>query len=57
MRWVMGEGGCMSVVGEEWGLCVWWEKGEGKRKKKKIEREKTKLVLFICLLCFVWCKV
>jgi hypothetical protein len=37
MRWVMGEGGCMSVVGEEWGLCVWWEK---ERKKKKLKGKK-----------------
>ncbi len=33
----MGEGGCMSVVGEEWGLCVWWEK---ERKKKKLKGKK-----------------
>ena len=39
---------------EEWGLRVWWEKGERKRKKKKkFEKEKTKLVLFVCLLCLV----
>ena len=29
------------------------KKGEWKRKKKKIEREKTKLVLFVCSLCLV----
>ena len=34
----------------EWGIGVWWGKREsGKRKKKKkIEREKIKLVLFVC---------
>ena len=39
----------------EWGIRVWWEKREcGKRKKKKkIEREKTKLVLFVCSLYLV----
>ena len=29
------------------------KKGEWKRKKKKIEREKTKLVLFVYSLCLV----
>ena len=40
---------------EEWGIRVWWEKREsGKRKKKKkIEREKTKLVLFVYSLYLV----
>jgi hypothetical protein len=38
----------------EWGLRVWWEKrGVEKKKEKKIEREKTKLVLFVCSICLV----
>jgi hypothetical protein len=39
----------------EWDLHVWWEKkGSGKeRRKKKIEREEPKLVLFVCSLCLV----
>jgi hypothetical protein len=38
----------------EWGLSVWWEKmGSGKEREKKLEREKTKLVLFVCSLCLV----
>ena len=40
----------------EWGLGVWWEKrgsGKERRKKKKFEREKTKLVLFVCSLYLV----
>jgi hypothetical protein len=42
-------------INGEWGIRVWWEKREsGKRKKKKkIEREKTKLVLFVCSLYLV----
>ena len=32
----------------EWVLHVWWGK-----KKKKVEREKTKLVLFVCSLCLM----
>ena len=39
-------------INGEQGLRVWWEK-KGSGKKKKIEREKTKLVLFVCLLCLV----
>jgi hypothetical protein len=37
----------------EGGLLNGGKKGEVKRKKKKIEREKTKLILFVCLLCMV----
>jgi hypothetical protein len=38
----------------EWGLGVWWEKrGSGKERRNKFEREKTKLVLFVCSLCLV----
>ena len=38
----------------EWGLRVWWEKrGSGRERRKKFEREKTKLVLFVCSLCLV----
>jgi hypothetical protein len=38
----------------EWGLHVWWGKREsGKERRKKFEREKTKLVLFICSFCLV----
>ena len=35
--------------------CIVGKKGEWnrKKKKKKIERKKTKLVLFICLFCLV----
>ena len=40
----------------EQNLRVWWEKRvSGKEKKKNFEKEKTKLVLFVCSL--VWCKV
>jgi hypothetical protein len=35
-------------------MCMMGKKGEWKRKKKKkIEREKTKLVLFVCSLYLV----
>jgi hypothetical protein len=37
----------------EWNLRVWWEKKGNGKEKKKIEREKTKLVLFVCSLCLV----
>ena len=38
----------------EWNLRVWWEKrGSGKERKKKFEREKTKLFLFVYSLCLV----
>jgi hypothetical protein len=39
----------------KWGLRVWWEKkwGVEKKEKKNFEKEKTKLVLFICSLCLV----
>ena len=38
----------------EWNLRVWWEKrGSGKEKKKKFEREKSKLILFVCSLYLV----
>jgi hypothetical protein len=41
----------------KWGVgftCIVGKKGEWKRnKKKKLEREKTKLVLFVCSLCLV----
>ena len=38
----------------EWGLCVQWEKGGvEKKEEKKFEREKTKLVLFVCSFCLV----
>ena len=38
----------------EWGLRVWWEKrGSGKERRKKFEREKTKVVLFVCSFCLV----
>ena len=34
----------------KWGIHVWWEKRESEKErwKKKIEREKTELVLFVC---------
>jgi hypothetical protein len=51
-----GGGGCGKGIKrkKEMGLRVWWEKrGSGKERKKKIEREKTKLVLFVCSLCLV----
>ena len=54
--WLVGKkiGNKKEKRNEEWGLRVWWEKGERKRKKKKkFEKEKTKLVLFVCLLCLV----
>ena len=31
----------------------WVKRGRGKERKKKIEREKTKLVLFVCSFCLV----
>jgi hypothetical protein len=34
-------------------LRVWWEKRGSGKKKKKIEREKTKLVLFLYSLYLV----
>jgi hypothetical protein len=38
----------------EWNLHVWWEKRRsGKERKKKFEREKTILVLFVYSLCLV----
>jgi hypothetical protein len=38
----------------EWSLRVWWKKrGVEKKEEKKFEREKTKLVLFVCSLCLV----
>ena len=38
----------------EWDLRVWWEKrGSGKERRKKFEREKTKVVLFVCSFCLV----
>ena len=40
----------------KWGVgftCIVGKKGGGKERKKKIEKEKTKLVLFICSLCLV----
>jgi hypothetical protein len=37
----------------EWGLLGKKGKWKGKKQKKKIEREKTKLVLFVCSLCLV----
>ena len=56
--WVVGEkkkGSKKEKRNGEWGIRVWWERKEsGKRKKKKkIEREKTKLVLFVCSLYLV----
>jgi hypothetical protein len=57
MRWVgrKKKGNKKEKRNGEWGIRVWWEKREsGKRKKKKkIEREKTKLVLFVCSLYLV----
>ena len=42
---------------KKWGVgftCMVGKKGEWKRKKKKkLEREKIKLVLFVCSLCLV----
>ena len=42
---------------KKWGvgfMCIVGKNGEWKRKKKKkFEREKTKLVLFVCSLCLV----
>jgi hypothetical protein len=32
-------------------MCIVRKKGVEKKEEKKIEREKTKLVLFVCLLC------
>jgi hypothetical protein len=39
----------------EWGLRVYSGKKGGveKKEEKKFEREKTKLVLFVCSLCLV----
>jgi hypothetical protein len=38
----------------EWGLRVCGKKkGVEKKEEKKIEREKTKLVLFVCSLCLM----
>jgi hypothetical protein len=55
--WVVGKkkGNKKEKINGEWGLSVWWEKRgvEKKEGKKKIEREKTKLVLFIYSLCLV----
>ena len=47
--WGKKEGNKKEKRNGEWGIRVWWDKREsGKRKKKKkIEREKTKLVLFV----------
>ena len=61
-RGYMGGGGKKKKKGNkkekrngEWCLRVWWEtRGSGREKrKKKIEREKAKLVLFVCSLCLV----
>ena len=51
--WVVGKkkkGNKKEKRNGEWGLHVWWEKrGSGKeRRKKKFEKEKVKLVLFVC---------
>ena len=56
--WVVGKkkkGNKKEKRNGEWGLGVWWEKrwSRKERRKKKIEREKTKLVLFVCSLCLV----
>ena len=56
--WVVGEKKEIKKKKElgsgEWGLRVWWEKrGSGKERRKKFEREKTNLVLFVCSLCLV----
>ena len=50
--WVVGK---KKKRNGEWGIRVWQEKREsGKRKKKKtIDREKTKLILFVCSLYLV----
>jgi hypothetical protein len=38
----------------EWGLYVWWEKKRsGKERRKKFEKKKTKLILFVCSVCLV----
>jgi hypothetical protein len=52
--WVVGK---RKKGKKKWGVgftCMVGKKGEWKRKKKKkFEREKTKLVLFVCSLCLV----
>ena len=52
--WGKKKGNKKEKINGEWGLRVWWEKREsGKERRKKIERKKTKLVLFVCSFCLV----
>ena len=52
--WVVGKKIKKEKRNGEWGLRVWWEKwGSGKERRKKFERKKIKLVLFVCSLCLV----
>ena len=54
--WVVGKkkGNKKEKRNGEWGVGYTGKKGEWKKKeKKKIEREKTKLVLFVCSLYLV----
>ena len=34
-------------------MCMVGKRGSGKKEEKKFEREKTKLILFVCSLCLV----
>jgi hypothetical protein len=55
--WVVGgkkKGNKKEKRNGEWGVGFTWEKmGSGKERRKKIERETTKLVLFVCSFCLV----
>ena len=54
--WGKKKGNKKEKINREWGVgltCMVGKKGEWKKKKKKFEREKTKLVLFKCSFCLV----
>jgi hypothetical protein len=53
-RWRKKKGNKKEKRNGEWGLRVCWEKGGVEKKEEKnFEREKTKLVLFVCSFCLV----
>ena len=53
--WVVGKNKKEKRNGE-WGLCLWWEKRESRKERKKKMKEK-KLNWFYLYVYFVWCKV
>ena len=54
--WVVGKKKRKEKRKKKWGVAFMYmvgKRGSGKKEEKKFEREKTKLILFVCSLCLM----